>query len=863
MAKQLNLLSTGQVISTALHTEMQQSYLEYAMSVIVGRALPDVRDGLKPVHRRILYAMHELGLTPDRPFRKCARVVGDVLGKYHPHGDQAVYDALVRMVQDFSTRYPLLDGHGNFGSVDNDPPAAMRYTETRLAPLSHEAMLSEIEAATVDFIGNFDNSQQEPTVLPAQLPILLLNGSSGIAVGMATNVPPHNLSELVDGLIALIDRPDLPDEKLFELIPGPDFPTGGEIVDLEGIRAAYTTGRGSIVVRGIAQIEQVQVGSSRRKGTRGVRDAIVVTELPYQVNKAAWIEKMAELVNQGKIEGIADIRDESDREGMRVVIELKKDISVQEVLGHLYHQTALQTTFGAILLALVDGQPRQLTLRELLQKFLEFREQTLNRRYSHELAQTENRLHLVEGLLRALANLDAAIEILRNAPDGATAKVTLQSRFELSTAQADAILAMPLRRLTGMERQNLRSEHEELTKRQAQLQLLLSDRQELLKALKKDLRSLKKKYGDARRTRIGAATQPSKGGQTSPLSHDSGRKKAAESTHPQIPKSRQDSPTPTPPPPEEETVVEFTQRGYVRRLPKNGHPPGKKRKAESDKGAIDFATQVQPCKTSQDVLVLTRTGKAFAIQVGEIPPTNGRESKGTPLVTLLPASAQGSPEAIAAQFVVSDYLDSRGLILVTQQGRIKRLPLLELANITGRGLTVMKLQPDDRLEIACLAATGEQLVLATTAGRLLRLEVNDQSLPLMGRAAQGNQGIRVRKEELVVGCATVNDKSKLLLVSQEGYAKRLPLTVLRQALRGELGTQMMHFASKTDALAGIVRSNGLSEVMVVTSGDRCLRLEVDAVSVRTKEGSGDRAVSLNPNEKVVSLVVPVPDLGSS
>ncbi len=497
MAKQLNLLPMGQVITTPLHTEMQRSYLEYAMSVIVGRALPDVRDGLKPVHRRILYAMHELGLTPDRPYRKCARVVGDVLGKYHPHGDQSVYDALVRLVQEFSSRYPLLAGHGNFGSVDNDPPAAMRYTETRLAPISHEGMLAEIADETVDFIGNFDNSQQEPIVLPAQLPFLLLNGCTGIAVGMATNIPPHNVGELVDGLIALIDQPDLPDEKLFELIPAPDFPTGGEIIGNAGIREAYSTGKGSIVLRGVAQTEEVAAGRSGKR-----RTAIVVTELPYQVNKAAWIEKVAELVNQGRLQGIADLRDESDREGMRVVIELKRDTNPQEVLQNLYHLTALQSNFGAILLALVDGQPRQLTLRQLLQEFLSFREQTLSRRYTYELDSAESRQHLVEGLLVALSHLDEVVEILRHAADGTTAKVSLQNQLNLSEVQADAILAMPLRRLTSLERQNLQKECEQLDEQIQLWRKLLSDRRELLKSLKKDLRSLKRKYSDARRTKI-------------------------------------------------------------------------------------------------------------------------------------------------------------------------------------------------------------------------------------------------------------------------------------------------------------------------------------------------------------------------
>ncbi len=499
MAKQLNLLGNGQIIPTALHVEMERSYLEYAMSVIVGRALPDVRDGLKPVHRRILYAMYELGLTPDRPYRKCARVVGDVLGKYHPHGDQSVYDALVRLVQTFATRYPLLDGHGNFGSIDNDPPAAMRYTETRLAPIAHEGMLREIGEATVDFTNNFDNSQQEPVVLPVQLPILLLNGCSGIAVGMATNIPPHNLGEVVDGLIALIDKPQLSDEKLCQIIPGPDFPTGGEIVETAGIKDAYTTGRGSIKVRGIAKVETITLSKKKR---RKERTAIIITELPYQVNKAGWIEKVADLVNQGRLEGIADIRDESDRTGMRVVIEIKKDANTQEVLHKLYRQTALQSNFGAIMLALVDNTPIQLSLRQFLEHFLEFREQSLRRQYGYELETAQNRLHLVSGLLIALNNIDQVIDILRNAPDGTTAKYRMEEELGITQAQGDSILAMPMRRLTGLEKQKLISEQEELQQRIQYLENLLSDRHELMKALKKELRGLKRKYGDKRRTRI-------------------------------------------------------------------------------------------------------------------------------------------------------------------------------------------------------------------------------------------------------------------------------------------------------------------------------------------------------------------------
>ncbi|NER82440.1 MAG: DNA topoisomerase 4 subunit A, partial [Leptolyngbya sp. SIO1D8] len=627
MADQLNILSSGQVVPTPLHTEVQRSYLEYAMSVIVGRALPDVRDGLKPVHRRILYAMYELGLTPDRPFRKCARVVGDVLGKYHPHGDQAVYDALVRMVQDFASRYPLLDGHGNFGSVDNDPPAAMRYTETRLASVSYEALLNEIGEATVDFIDNFDNSQQEPIVLPAQLPNLLLNGSSGIAVGMATNIPPHNLGEVIEGLIALIDRPHLSDEALFGLIPGPDFPTGGEIIDTKGIYDAYRSGRGSIPMRGIIQLEEVRPGRGRQR-----RTAIVVTELPYQVNKAGWIEKVADLVNNGRIEGIADIRDESDRDGMRVVIELKREAQPAVVLDSLYRLTPLQTNFGAIMLALNDGQPRQLPLREMLQAFLDFREETLTRQYRYELEKTEARIHLVEGLVRALDNLDMLIDILRNAPDGTTAKVSLQEAFDLSERQANEILAMPLRRLTAAERQNLQREYEELITRRDRLQRLLSDRRELLKALKKELRSLKKKFGDPRRTRI--QTEAERTEETQQLAEILAEHR------------------------EEETILEFTQKGYVRRLSPRAYQRRQARQegAESESQQFqeveDTTLQLEAAITTQELLVLTREGKAYTLSVGDIP-TAQRQSKGIPLVNLLPNSVPSEAGMVVAHFVLT------------------------------------------------------------------------------------------------------------------------------------------------------------------------------------------------------------------
>ncbi|MBD2119701.1 DNA gyrase subunit A [Trichocoleus sp. FACHB-262] len=829
MAKQLNLIQNGQVIPTALHTEMQQSYLEYAMSVIVGRALPDVRDGLKPVHRRIVYAMHELGLTPDRPYRKCARVVGDVLGKYHPHGDQAVYDALVRLVQDFSSRYPLLAGHGNFGSVDDDPPAAMRYTETRLAQIGNEGLLSEIGEATVNFIGNFDNSQQEPTVLPAQLPFLILNGSSGIAVGMATNIPPHNLGEVVDGLIALIDRPQLSDEQLLEIIPGPDFPTGGEIVGKEGIRDAYTTGRGSIPMRGIAQVEEVPVGKGRQR-----RTAIVITELPYQVNKAGLIEKMADLVNQGRIEGIADIRDESDRDGMRIVIELKRDVNPQLVLHHLYKQTPLQTNFGAILLALVDGQPRQLTLKQLLQHFLDFREVTLTRQYTNELSQAQSRAHLVEGLLTALSHLDPVIEILRHAPDGTTAKISLQNELNLSDRQADAILSMPMRRLTGLERQNLQTEYDELTSRMQNLQRLLGDRHELLKALKKDFRALKKKHGDVRRTRIAG--------------NDSVRTAPEEELLAEAPST------------EEETVLELTQRGYVRRLSVKAFQRQNRGKPDSSvstkpEESSDAVNQTLWTNTAQELLVVTRSGKAYTIKVGDIPISAGRNAKGTPLVTLLPNAAQGDPETISAQLLIPEHVEELSLVMLTQQGRAKRVPLSEFTNLTSRGLTALKLKDDDELVYACPAFIGQQIVLATSGGRLLRFEVDEDQLPLMGRAAQGNQALRLRKQERLVGCAVLEADNHLLLVSERGYAKRMPVTALRLTNRGEIGIQAIQFTAKTDNLAAMSAALPKTEVLLWTNQNRLARLGVETVTIRGKDSPGDRLFPLNSGEKIATITV--------
>lgn len=816
MAQQLNLMGGNQIIPTALRTEMEQSYLEYAMSVIVGRALPDVRDGLKPVHRRILYAMHELGLTPDRPFRKCARVVGDVLGKYHPHGDQAVYDALVRMVQEFATRYPLLSGHGNFGSLDNDPPAAMRYTETRLAPIAQEALLGNIGEATVDFVGNFDNSQQEPVVLPAQLPVLLLNGCSGIAVGMATNVPPHNLGEVVDGLIKLIDKPDLPDEKLWELIPAPDFPTGGEIIDLEGVRDAYRTGRGTIRVRGVVNVEYLNLGKRKRD-----RAALVVSEFPYQVNKAGWIEKVAELVNAGRLEGIADIRDESDRTGVRVVIELKRDASPETVLGQLYHQTALQTNFGAILLALVNNKPCQLTLRELLDHFLEFREQTLTRQYSHQLGVARKRLHLAEGLLAALNNLDAVIDILRNAADGSTAKVQLQEQLGISEQQGDSILAMPMRRLTGLERQKLEAEVNDLREEIAQLENLLENRNELLKALKKELRALKKRYGNERRTRI--------------IQEEAKPKKSATA------KTETPSPHKTAKTIPDSALVEITRQGSVYWCEKPTTETGSKSK--------DFVVFRSKLKPDSSLITITDAGKAYNLKTDNLPPVSGKQKAS--LNQVLQGMSSQSEETPLSHLP----LPEKDVILLTQQGRIKRLSASDVASIGNRGLSLLRLKEDDRVADCCLTEEGQDLLLATSGGRILRFPVNDQQIPLMSRTAQGNFATRLRQEETPVGCVSLEENATILIVSQLGYAKRMPVSVIRRGSRGDIGTQGLQFVNSSDRLIAMTEARSDNQIVkLLTNQGRVLSLTLKEVAMWGKDGVGDRAVSLKTNETLTKQI---------
>jgi DNA gyrase subunit A len=809
--------------SIALHQEMQRSYLEYAMSVIVGRALPDVRDGLKPVQRRILFAMHELGLTPDRPYRKCARVVGDVLGKYHPHGDQAVYDALVRLVQTFSSRHPLLDGHGNFGSVDDDPPAAMRYTETRLAPIAHEGMLDEIGSETVDFAPNFDGSQQEPTVLPAQLPFLLLNGCTGIAVGMATNIPPHNLGEVVDALIALIRQPDLDDDKLLQLVPGPDFPTGGEVLIGSGVRETYLGGRGSIPMRGVAHLEEVQPGKGRHR-----RGAVVITELPYQLSKAGWIEKLAEQVNDGKITGIADIRDESDRDGMRVVVEVRRDAEAAKVLEDLQRRTALQSNFGAILLALVNGQPQQLSLRQLLNHFLEYRELTLLRRTRHALRRCEDRLEVVEGLIKALTNLQKVIAMITAAADAAAAKAALQVQLDLTERQAEAVLAMPLRRLTGLEQESLRKESEDLATERTRLRHLLDDRDTLLNTMVSELKVLKKRYSTPRRTRLveggdelvalrAAAVRPN-----TELQRQQAFEGLANDSQLLI---------------QADGLVRIVSAQILGKLhlqepAELGEHPAPAR--------LLLPVQAQPA-----LLAFTAAGRVALLRWEFA----GQQSGG--LEKFLPDSLEGER---VIQVLPLPKQPGCSLGLLSTDGRFKRLPIEEFLELSGRAATILKLKEGVELQRVVACREDEELVVASSTGRMLRLAINEANLPVMGRMAQGPILMRLLPGERVVGAASSPASGIVVLASRLGQLKRLALESLRLCQRGDLGQIGLRFLDRSDELVDL-QGPGPSVMGVVLAGGngRSLRLKLAAVPLQDTSGSG-LSLGLATGQQVQELV---------
>ena len=819
-------MADERIVSISLHQEMQRSYLEYAMSVIVGRALPDVRDGLKPVQRRILFAMHELGLTPDRPYRKCARVVGDVLGKYHPHGDQAVYDALVRLVQTFGCRNPLLDGHGNFGSVDDDPPAAMRYTETRLAPVSHQALLEEIGSDTVDFAPNFDGSQQEPTVLPAQLPFLLLIGCTGIAVGMATSIPPHNLGEVVDALVALIRNPNLSDEKLLQLVPGPDFPTGGVVLTGSGLRDTYLHGRGSIPMRGVAHIEEVQPGKGRHK-----RNAVVITELPYQLSKAGWIEKLAEQVNDGKVAGIADIRDESDRDGMRVVVELRRDANPEQVLAQLHKRTALQNNFGAILLALVNGQPIQLSLRQMLQQFLEYRELTMMRRTRYALRRCEERLEVVEGLIKALDDLAKVIQMIQDARDAASAKASLQVHLDISERQADAVLAMPLRRLTGLEQESLRQELEELRQEQSRLRHLLDDRKSLLDTLVSELKHLRKRYATPRRTAL----------------QEGGDELVAQRTAAQRPNTEMLRKQALANVSNDQQLL-WQSDGILRLV--TPQVLGRLHLLDD----LDFgdhgcsAKLLLPVQPEPQLLAFTSGGRVAALRWEFAAQQPG------PLERFLPDSVDGQAEQVVDVLVVPPADQDFSVGLLSSDGRFKRLAGQDLRELSGRATTVLKLKDGVQLQRVVMCRPGDDLAVASSTGRMLRLPVDDSTIPVMGRTAQGPVLMRLLPGESIVGAAAVAAGGDVLLISQLGQLKRLGIDHLRRCQRGAIGEIGLRFEQRNDALTDL-RSTTARLSVETQAGS--LRLASDSLPVEDGRGTGQQLKL--PKGQTVQRLLPLID----
>ena len=816
-------MADERIVPIALHQEMQRSYLEYAMSVIVGRALPDVRDGLKPVQRRILFAMYELGLTPDRPYRKCARVVGDVLGKYHPHGDQAVYDALVRLVQTFASRHPLLDGHGNFGSVDDDPAAAMRYTETRLSPLSHGGMLDEIGSDTVDFANNFDGSQQEPTVLPAQLPFLLLNGCSGIAVGMATSIPPHNLGEVVDGLIALLRNPELSDQKLLELIPGPDFPTGGVVLTGSGVRDTYLQGRGSIPMRGVAHIEETQPGKGRHK-----RGAVVITELPYQLSKAGWIEKLAEQVNEGKITGIADIRDESDREGMRVVVELRRDANAEQVMAELHKRTALQSNFGAIMLALVHGKPQQLSLRQLLEQFLEYRELTMVRRTRYALKRCEDRLEVVEGLIKALNVLREVIEMIQSARDSASAKASLQVQLDLTERQAEAVLAMPLRRLTGLEQESLRKELEELRQEQKELRHLLDDRPTLLDTLVKELKQLRKQFATPRRTRL------QEGGDDLVAQRAAAQRPNAEAQRLHaLAAISSDNRLLL----QSDGLLRIASPQSLGKLHLSGPLPF------GDHGAHgQLIMAVQPAPT---LLAFTSGGRVAALRWEFAAQQPG------PIEKFLPESVDGQGEKVVEVLVLPPEDINFSIGLLSSDGRFKRIAAEEFRELSGRATTVLKLKDGVVLERAVICKETDNLIVASSTGRSLRLPIDENNVPLMGRTAQGPTLMRLLPGEMIVGAAVTAADAEVLLISAMGQLKKLAVSNLRLCQRGDLGEIALRFSNRNDQLVDLRACD--IEMVAVETQTGSIRLQTDSLSAEDSRGTGLN-LELPKTEKVTRLL---------
>ena len=799
----------GKIIERDIEEEMRTAYIDYAMSVIVSRALPDVRDGLKPVHRRILYTMHEDGLTPDKPYRKSATTVGDVLGRYHPHGDASVYDALVRLAQDFSMRYMLVDGHGNFGSIDGDPPAAYRYTEARMSKIA-ELMLTDIEKNTVDFMPNFDDRLQEPTVLPAQIPALLVNGSSGIAVGMATNIPPHNLTEVINGLIKIIDEDEVTDEDLMAIIKGPDFPTEGLILGTEGIREAYKTGRGKITLRAEAEIEEMS----------GNRQKIVVHSLPYQVNKAKLIENMANLVKEKRLEGISEIRDESDREErVRVVIELKKDANAQVVLNQLYKNTQMQTSFGIIMLALVHGEPKILSLRQCLDYYLEHRKDVTLRRTKFELDKALARAHILEGLRIAIDNIDEVISIIRNSYDDAKEK--LMERFGLSDIQAQAILDMRLRTLQGLQREKIEEEYEELMKLIAHLREILNSEHLVFEVIKEELIKVRDKFGDERKTKI----KPAEG----------------EIEVEDLIK-------------EEQTVIALTHFGYIKRMPIDTY----KSQRRGGKGITgiatregDFVKQIFTSSTHDLILFFTNKGKLYKLKGYEIPEA-GRTAKGTAIVNLLSLDAG---EKVSAVIPIQNFAEGKYLLMCTKNGLIKKTALAEYNSGKKTGLLSITLKDNDELISVKLTDGEDNVVLVTKKG--LCITFDEKDVRPIGRIAQGVIGMRISEDDEVIGMESIisGGKATLLAITENGFGKRTELDEYRVQLRGGKGVITYKITPKTGELVGVKIADETQDVMLITDTGTIIRMHVNEISVLGRSTQGVTLIRTNDGGKVVSIEV--------
>jgi DNA gyrase subunit A len=792
-----------------IEEEMRRSYLDYAMSVIIGRALPDVRDGLKPVHRRVLYAMYETGNTHDKPYRKSARTVGAVIGKYHPHGDQAVYDTIVRLAQDFSMRYMLLDGQGNFGSVDGDPPAAMRYTEVRLASIANE-MLRDIEKDTVDFGPNYDESETEPLVLPAGIPNLLVNGSAGIAVGMATNIPPHNLREVVDAIKALVENPETGLDELIEIVPGPDFPTAGFIYGTNGIRQAYATGRGRLVVRGRALIEPLP--------KREDRQAIVITELPYQVNKKLLIEEMAQLVRDKRIEGIRDIRDESDRDGIRVVVELKRDENAGVILNNLYKHTKLQTTFGVIALAIVHGRPQVLPLKEMLRHFIDFRREVVVRRTQFDLRKAEERAHILEGLKVALDHLDEVIELIRQAKTPPEAREALRLRFHFSDRQAQAILDMRLQRLTGLERQKIVEEYQETLKLIERLEQILASEPLQLRIVIEELEKIREKFGDERRTEI-------------------------------VPRDTEISMEDLIQ--EEEVVITVTHTGYIKRTAlstyRSQRRGGKGRIGHTPR-AEDAVQHVFVASTHDYILVFTSAGKVHWLKVHTIPDVSAY-GRGKAVVNLLHL---GSAERVAAMLAVREFSEGRFVVLATRRGIIKKTPLSAFSRPRQGGIIALGLDDDDDVLGVGLSEGEDEIFLATASGKSIRFRESD--VRPMGRTARGVIGIRIAKDDKLVEMEVLSGKPDILTVSENGYGKRTPFTEYRAQSRGGSGIINMRTTARNGKVIAAMEADEEDQLLLITAKGKIIRMDVAGISRIGRATQGVRLITCGEDDRVVSAI---------